>query len=105
LYIDQSVKLKLDQEKTRCVKIGREVRQGCCLSLILINLYSEYLTKEATEGFGNFQIWELVIPTDKYADDLALLAKEETVPQGMFERLNETRMCYGMEMYEYVWKI
>jgi len=41
LYMDQSVKLKLDQEKTRCVKIGREVRQGCCLSPILINLYSE----------------------------------------------------------------
>jgi hypothetical protein len=56
LCMDQSVKLKLDQEKTRCVKIGREVREGWCLSPILITLYCEYLTKEALEGFGNFKI-------------------------------------------------
>jgi hypothetical protein len=28
LCIEQSVKLKMDQEKTICVKIGRDVRQG-----------------------------------------------------------------------------
>jgi hypothetical protein len=99
LYMDQSVKIKLDQKKTRCVKIGRVVEQGCCFSPILINLYSKYLTKEALEGFGDFLIRELLILTGKYADDLALLAKEEAMPQGMFERLNETGICYGMEMY------
>jgi hypothetical protein len=30
---------------------GRGVRQGCCLSPILLNVYSECLTKEALEGF------------------------------------------------------
>ena len=30
LYVDQSVKLKLDQAETRRVKTGRGVRQGCC---------------------------------------------------------------------------
>jgi hypothetical protein len=29
LYMDQSVKLRLDQGETRSVKIGRGVRQGC----------------------------------------------------------------------------
>jgi hypothetical protein len=51
------------------VKFGRGVRQGCCLSQILFNFYSEYLTKEALEGLGDFKIV-------KYADDLVLLAKE-----------------------------
>jgi hypothetical protein len=36
--------------------------------------------------------------TVKYADDLVLLAKEETVLQGMIERLTETGRCLGMEM-------
>jgi hypothetical protein len=51
LYMEQRVKIRLDQGVTRSVKIGRGVRQGCSLSPILFNLYSEYLTKEALEGF------------------------------------------------------
>jgi hypothetical protein len=86
LYMEQSVKIRLDQGETRSVKIGRGVRQVCCLSPILFNLYSEYLTKESLEGFGDFKIGQ-VIRTVKYADDLVLLAREETVPQGMIDRL------------------
>jgi hypothetical protein len=55
LCMAHSVKLKLNHGETRSVKIGRGVTQGCCLSWILFNLYSEYLTKEAVEGFGDFK--------------------------------------------------
>ena len=54
LYMDQRVKVRLDQGETRSVQIGRGVRQGCCLSPILFNLYSECLTKEALDGLGDF---------------------------------------------------
>ena len=37
LYMGQRVKLRLNQGKTDSVKIGRGVRQGCCMSLILFN--------------------------------------------------------------------
>jgi hypothetical protein len=33
----------------------------------------------------------------KYADDLVPLAEEETVLQGMIERLTETGRYYGLE--------
>jgi hypothetical protein len=79
------------------VKLGRGVRQGCSLSPILFNLYSEYLTKDATEGFGGFKIGQ-VIRTLKYADDLVLLAKEETVLQGVIDRIIDNGRCCGMEM-------
>ena len=51
--------------------------QGCCLSLILFKSYSEYLTKEALEGFGDLKIGGKVICTVKYAYGLVLLAKEK----------------------------
>ena len=36
--------------------------------------------------------------TVKYADDLVLMAKEETVLQGMIDTLIEIGRCHGMEM-------
>jgi retron-type reverse transcriptase len=98
LYMVQSVKVRLNQGETRSVKIGKGVRQGCCLSPILFNLYNEYLTKEALEGLGDFKIGEQIINTVKYADDLVLLAKEEKVLQDISDKLIEIGRWYGMEM-------
>ena len=62
VYMAQSVKVRLNRRETRSVKIGRGVRQGCCLSPVLFHLYSECLAKEALEGFGDFKIGGLKFP-------------------------------------------
>jgi len=93
LYMAQSVTVRLNRGETRSVKIGRGVRQGCCLSPILFNLYSEYLTKEALEELGDFKIGGQIIHTVKYAHDLVLLAKEEKVLQDMIDKLIEIGRC------------
>jgi hypothetical protein len=80
------------------VKIGRGVRQGCCLSPILSNLYSECLIKETLEGFGDFKIGGKIIHTVIYADDLVLLAKGEKVLQDIIDKLIEIGRCFGMEV-------
>jgi len=98
LYMAQRVKVRLNRGETRSVRIGRGVRKGCCLSPILSNLYSECLTKEALEGFGDFKIGEQIIHTVKYADDLELLAKKEKALQNIIGKLIETGRCYRMEM-------
>ena len=54
--MDQRVKVPLDRGETRSVQIGRGVRQECCLSPTVFNLYSEYLAKEALDGLGFFNI-------------------------------------------------
>jgi hypothetical protein len=89
LYMAQSVKVRLNRGDKRSVKIGAGVRQGCSLSPILFNMYSEYLTKEALEGLGDFKINGQIIHTVKYADDLVLLAKEGKVLQDTIDKLIE----------------
>ena len=74
-----NVEVRLDQAETRSEKAGRGVRQGSCLSPIVFNLFSEYLTKEALERSGDLKIEGQVIRTVKYANDLVLLAEEESV--------------------------
>jgi hypothetical protein len=58
------------------VKMGSWIRQGCCLPLISIEVYREYITKEAIEGFEDFKIGGQVIHSVKYSDDLMVLAKK-----------------------------
>jgi hypothetical protein len=57
-------------------------------------LYSECLTKEALDWLGDFKIGRQIIQTAKYADDLVLMAKEETALQGMIEKLIEIGRWY-----------
>jgi hypothetical protein len=80
------------------VKIRRGVREGYCLSPILDNLCSEYLTKEALKRFGDLKIGGQVIRNVKYADGLVLLAREEKVLHDMVDRLIEIGRRYGMKM-------
>jgi len=62
-----------------------------------LNLYNEYLTKEALEGFGDFKIGQ-VIRTPEICRWSWLQSKTEAVLQGMTERLIEIGRRYGMEM-------
>ena len=50
------------------------------------------------DGLGDFNFGGQIIQTVKYADDLALMSKEETVLQSMIDKLIEIGRCYGMEM-------
>ena len=56
-------------------------------SPILLILCNEYLTKKAFEGLGDFKIVGQVIRNVKYADDIVLLFKEETVLRGVIDGL------------------
>ena len=70
LYMGQKVKVRLDRGGDKKCADWKRVRQGCCLSPILFNLYSECLTKEVLDGLGDFNIGGQIIQTVKYADDL-----------------------------------
>ena len=67
LYWRQHAAVRWDGEVSREVDVERSVRQGCVISPILFNLYSEFMIKEAIEnvegikarqvGRGNGEGW------------------------------------------------
>ena len=81
----------------RSVKTGRTIKHGRCLLPILFNLYIEYLTKGALEYLGDFRIGGQGIGPVKYVNN-GLLAKHETIIQGMTDRLIEFGGYYEMEI-------
>ena len=98
LYLGQQVKVRVGGSETQSVVLGRGVRQGCCLSPSLFNLYNECLIEEAVGNMGSFKIGGRKISTIKYADDLALITKTEEELQEMMTSLVETGRRYGMEI-------
>jgi hypothetical protein len=92
--MDRSIKAQLDQEDTRSVKIGGSVRKGSSLSPILFRHRVSNIAREILEG--DFKTEEKSILTVQCADNLVLLAKEETVLQGIIDRLTEVVRFHGM---------
>ena len=82
----ERVKLHLNQRETDSVEIGRGVRQGCCMSLILFNLYGGYLMKEALTEVGDFKIGRRIINNVRFVDDTAIIAKTQEELQDMVNR-------------------
>ena len=68
------------------------------MSPSLFNLYSECLNKEALDGLGVFKVGGKIIQTVKYSDEFVIMAKEETMLQGMIDKIIEIGRCCGMEM-------
>jgi hypothetical protein len=66
-------------------------------SCYLIDLFI-YLHRKLSKGFGDIRIVAQVIRTVKYADDLVLLVKEQTVLQCIIDTLTEIGRCCGMEL-------
>jgi hypothetical protein len=75
------------------VKTGRGVKQRCCFSAILFNLYSKYFIKETVERFVCLKKEDKQFRNVKYAVDVVLLVVEESVLQAMTEGLIEIGRC------------
>ena len=62
-----------------CFKIGKDVQQGCILSLCLFNFYAVYIMQNAglNEAQIGIQIAGRNINNLRYTDDTTLMAESE----------------------------
>src|SRR4029077_15710394 len=74
LYWRQKAAVKWNREIGRDIKVERGVRQGCIISPLLFNLYSESMIRDAMQGVEGIKINEQNITDVRYADDAVLVA-------------------------------
>ena len=65
---------------------GEGVRQGCTISQLLFNLYSEFMIKEAMENMEGIKFNEINIIDIHYADDVILVVDKGKKIQKMIDR-------------------
>jgi len=99
LYMHQKSVVKVMQEYSEESDIGRGVRQGCCMSPILFNIYAEAMMIEAMEGIEEgIRVGGKLIYDARFVDDQGMVANTETRLQKIIDNLHRTAEQYGMRI-------
>ena len=79
LYAGQEATVRTGHGITDWFQIGKEVHQGCILSLCLFNLYAEYIMRNVglEEAQAGIKSARRNINNLRYADDTTLMAESE----------------------------
>src|SRR6266576_382167 len=97
LYREQEVMVRTGNTQTEWIKIGRGVRQGCCLSPTLFNMCEEEMINEFLENEGS-NIGGRKICCVRFADDMVLIDESKEKMQKMLDRLERKCREYGMKI-------
>jgi len=95
LYYEQKAAIKLTEGLTEWTDIKRGVRQGCVMSPVLSNLYSEFILKELEEVDEGIQVNGRRINNIRYADDTVLLAYSEAALQMLVNVVQTSREVWS----------
>ena len=99
LYMNQKTVVKIQQEFSEEGEIGRGVRQGCCMSPLLFNIYAEAMMAEAMEGVEEgIKIGGKRLQDVRFADDQGMIANTEAGLQKIMNALNSTAVKYDMKI-------
>ena len=76
LYTKQESTIRTEIGETDTINIGKGVRQGCILSPLLFNIYTENIMRDALEDWdGGISIRGRRTTNLRYADDTTLIAE------------------------------
>ena len=99
LYVNQTSVVKIQQEFSEEGEIGRGVRQGCCMSPLLFNIYAEAMMLEAMEGVEEgVKIGGKLLKDVRFADDQGMISGSESGLQKIMDALNSTATEYDMKI-------
>ena len=91
LYVGQETTVRTAHGTVDWFQIGKEVHQGCILSLCLFNLYAEYIVQNAglDEAQAGIKITGRNINNLRYADNTTLMAESEEELKSLLMKVKE----------------
>jgi len=98
LYWNQYAIIKTKDGKSRKICIRRGVRQGCIISPILFNLYSEYMMTEIHELDKGIEVGGHIYNNLRYPDDAVIMSENEADLQDLVSSINDVCKEYGIAM-------
>ena len=96
LYAGQAATVRTGHGTMDWFQIGKQVCQGCILSLCLFNLYAEYITQNTRldEAQVGIKIARRNISNLRYADNITLMAESEEELKSLFMKVKEKRKSW-----------
>ena len=100
LYAGQEATVRTGHETTDWFQIGEGVCQGCILSPCLVNLYAEYIMRNAglEEAQAGIKIAGRNINNLRYADDATLTADSEEQLKSLLMKVKEESEKVGLKL-------
>ena len=100
LYAGQEATVRTQHGTTDWFQIGTGVREGCILSPCLINLYAEYIMRNAglEEAQAGIKIAERHINNLRYVDDITLMAESEEELKSLLMKVKEESEKVGLKL-------
>ena len=100
LYAGQEATVRTGHGTTAWFQIGKGVHQGCTLSLCLLNLYAEYVIRNAglDEAQAGIKIARRNINNLRKADDTTLMAEGEEELKSLLMKVKEGSEKVGLKL-------
>ena len=100
LYAGQEETVRTGHGTTDWFQIGKGVRQGCIFSPCLLNLYAEYIMRNAglDEAQAGVKISGRNINNLRYADDTTLMAESEEELKSLLMKVKEESEKVGLKL-------
>ena len=100
LYMVQRASVRMESELTDWFEIKKGVRQGCLISPMSFNCYSERVLRESADELKDIGIKGSgrVINNLRYADDIVLIATSPDDLQKLIDEVDEVSRKFGLEI-------
>lgn len=99
LYYNQRASIRVERQSSEEIEIKKGVRQGCILSPLLFNVYSENIINKAfSDQTIGIKINGIPINNLRYADDTVLIAETAEDLQILVDRIVEYSEQYGLSL-------